>query len=221
MNQPLLTSHRRTLLCTILALALCTPLMAQHHNTHDERALQEDPRLAPGQIAPVLEGLGDHHHKVTTSSERAQLFFDQGLKLTYGFNHQEALRAFKEAARLDPECAMAYWGWALVLGPNLNLPMATDVVPQAWEAIQTAVKLEDKVSEKERGMIEALAARFTEVQVQFRTPPIQLFNRPDGLADADYRQMRRDGALCEMRPNVLTNLPYRCWRSTPHTVNAA
>ena len=99
------------------------------------------PRLAPGQIAPVLEGLGDHHHKVTTSSERAQLFFDQGLKLTYGFNHQEALRAFKEAARLDPECAMAYWGWALVLGPNLNLPMATDVVPQAWEAIQTAVKL--------------------------------------------------------------------------------
>jgi hypothetical protein len=72
----------------------------------------------------VLEGLGDHHHKITTTSQHAQLFFDQGLKLTYGFNHKEALRSFKETARLDPDCAMAYWGWALVLGPNLNLPMS-------------------------------------------------------------------------------------------------
>ena len=125
MKQTLYSSHaprRAAHFCLALALMLCAPAMAQHHNTHDERALQEDPRLAPGQIAPVLEGLGDHHRQVTTSSERAQLFFDQGLKLTYGFNHQEALRAFKEAARLDPECAMAYWGLARSVPPWPGLP---------------------------------------------------------------------------------------------------
>jgi hypothetical protein len=59
--------------------------------------------------------------------------------LTYAFNHQEALRSFKEAVRHDPDCAMAYWGWALVLGPNLNLPMSAEVVPQAYEAVQMAL----------------------------------------------------------------------------------
>ena len=154
----------RLTLSTILAAGLVAwaagPAAAQHPNRHDERALAEDPRLAPGQLAPVLEGLGDHHHPVTTRSERAQLFFDQGLKLTYGFNHQEALRAFKEAARLDPDCAMAYWGWALVLGPNLNLPMRPEVISQASEAIALAVERKDRVSEPERGYIEALAKRY-------------------------------------------------------------
>ncbi len=148
----------------LLLLCFATLAAAQHHghNRHDPRALAEDPRLAPGQLAPVLEGLGDHHHEVTTRSERAQQFFDQGLKLTYGFNHQEALRAFKEAARLDPDCAMAYWGWALVLGPNLNLPMRAEAVPQAWEAVRLAVAHKDKVSERERDYIEALAKRYAE-----------------------------------------------------------
>ncbi len=150
---------RQCFLATSLFL-LAGSLTAQHHNQHDERALAEDPRLAPGQIAPVLEGLGEHHHQVTTHSERAQLFFDQGLKLTYGFNHQEALRSFKEAARLDPDCAMAYWGWALVLGPNLNLPMRAEVVQQAYDAIQMALERKDKVTDAERMYIEALAKRY-------------------------------------------------------------
>jgi hypothetical protein len=69
---------------------------------------------------------------VSAQSEKAQYFFDQGLRLTYAFNHQEALRSFKEAARNDPDCGTAYWGWVLVLGPNLNLPMSPEVVPQAF-----------------------------------------------------------------------------------------
>ncbi len=146
----------------IVVAGLVAPVAAQHHNQHDERALGEDPRLAPGQIAPVLEGLGDHHHAITTSSDEAQRFFDQGLLLTYGFNHQEALRAFKEAARLDPDAAMTYWGWALVLGPNLNLPMRPEVVEQAYDAIQDAVARRNGVSEKERAMIEALALRYSD-----------------------------------------------------------
>jgi tetratricopeptide (TPR) repeat protein len=158
------------LLLAALALLPASPAGAQHQNRHDPRALAEDPRLAPGQIAPVLEGLGDHHHEVTTKSERAQLFFDQGLKLTYGFNHQEALRAFKEAARLDPDCAMAYWGWALVLGPNLNLPMRPEVVGQAYEAIQTALQLKDRVTAPERAYIEALAKRYVDDPAADRQP---------------------------------------------------
>ncbi len=149
-------------LFTVLSLVGFGTARAQHHNEHDARALEEDPASAEGPIAPVLKGLGDHHHPVTTRSERTQMFFDQGLRLTYGFNHQEALRAFKEAARLDPDCAMAYWGWALVLGPNLNLVMQPEVVPQAYEAIRRALSLKKNVTERERDYIEALAKRYTD-----------------------------------------------------------
>ena len=148
-------------LALLLAFAVAGSATAQH-NRHDPRVLREDPRLAGDQIAPVLEGLGEHSRKVTTGSARAQLFFNQGLRLTYGFNHKEALRAFKEAARLDPQCAMAYWGWALVLGPNLNLPMREEVIPQAWEAIQLALENKQHVSQKERDLIDALAKRYSE-----------------------------------------------------------
>ena len=71
-------------------------------------------------LAPRLQNLGVHTFKVTTRSAKAQLFINQGVNLSYGFNHPEAGRAFAEAARLDPACAMAYWGQALVLGPNIN-----------------------------------------------------------------------------------------------------
>lgn len=143
-----------------LAIAALSPAAAQHHEHHDPQALAADPAVASTQLAPVLSGLGEHHRPVTTRSERAQMFFDQGLKLTYGFNHQEALRSFKEAARLDPDCAMAYWGWALVLGPNLNMPMDPAVAPQAYEAIQDALA-SSAVTPVERGLIEALALRYS------------------------------------------------------------
>lgn len=141
-----------------LALFLATPVFAQ---VHDPKALTADPLTATGPLAPVLTGLGTHHFEVTTKSDRSQYFFDQGYRLTLGFNHSEALRAFKEAVRLDPENAMAYWGWALVLGPNLNLPMQETVVAQAYSALQMAVSLKDQVSARERAYIEALAVRYS------------------------------------------------------------
>jgi len=137
---------------------IAQPSMAK---IHDARALVTDPSTAESPIAPKLEGLGDYHFPVTTQSSDSQRFFDQGLRLTYAFNHSEALRAFKEAVRLDPNNAMAYWGWALVLGPNLNLPMVPEVVPQAYRAIQQALALREKVSVRERDYIEALAERYT------------------------------------------------------------
>jgi tetratricopeptide (TPR) repeat protein len=152
----------RSLAAVSLVASLIAPeaRAGQCHEVRDPTALQADPAAAAGPIAPLLDGLGTHHHRVTTRSARAQRFFDQGLKLDYAFNHQEALRAFKEAARLDPECAMAYWGWALVLGPNLNLAMKPDVAPQAWAAIQKAMALRDRATPRERAYIEALAARY-------------------------------------------------------------
>src|SRR5690606_342572 len=76
--------------------------------------------------APLLKGLGDHAHPITTRSPQAQKYFNQGLVLMYGFNHAEAIRSFKAAAELDPECAMAWWGVAYCEGPNINAPMMPD-----------------------------------------------------------------------------------------------
>ncbi|HZL84227.1 MAG TPA: hypothetical protein VFD07_02490 [Candidatus Krumholzibacteria bacterium] len=165
---------RFSLMSQRLAAAVVTLVVseaqAQVAGVFDERALREDPRQAKTAIAPVLEGIGTHHHPITTKSKEAQKFFDQGLKLTFGFNHQEALRAFKEAARLDPDCAMAYWGWALVLGPNINLPMQSEVMGQAYEAMQLAVARKDKVSAAERDYIEALANRYVAEAAADRAP---------------------------------------------------
>src|ERR1700723_3545597 len=111
--------------------------------------------------APVFQGLGDHHHPISTKNARTQAFFDQGINLLFGFNHAEAIRSFREAARLDPDCAMCWWGMAFALGPNINLPMPDDAAAPAWAALQRAKALEAKASPEERGWIEALAARYS------------------------------------------------------------
>ena len=77
---------------------------------------------------PLYDGLGTSGREVTTDSELAQAYFDQGLALCWGFNHDEALRSFNEMARLDPDCAMAHWGMAYALGPNINRPMTAPAV---------------------------------------------------------------------------------------------
>ena len=115
----------------------------------------------PGQLAPRLQNLGDYKFPVTTSSPRAQLFINQGIMLAYGFNHAEAARSFREAARLDPKCAMAYWGMALVVGPNINMPMPPVAEAKAYELIQKAVSLKSNASEREGAYIDALAKRYS------------------------------------------------------------
>src|SRR5690606_988934 len=126
------------------------------HSMHAASAISAD---AP--LAPRLSGLGDLHHPVSTSNEDAQAFFDQGLRLLYAFNHPEALRAFQEAARLDPSLAMAYWGQAMALSPNLNAPMTPENGRLAYAAIQEARARAASATPVERGLIEALAARFS------------------------------------------------------------
>ncbi len=131
-------------------------------SSQDEERWKTDPRLSEGQIAPLLNGMGEHTHPVTAASDRVQLFFDQGLNLTFGFNHAEAIRAFQETARLDPNCAMAYWGMALAYGPNINSRMGPENAKKAYESIQKAVSLKPLVSQQERDYIDALARRYSD-----------------------------------------------------------
>jgi len=121
-------------------------------------------------IAPLLEGMGDHHHPISSQSERAQTFFDQGMVLAFGFNHAEAERAFREAARVDPECAICWWGVAWVLGPNINLPMLPDAAEPAWQALERSRSLAEHASERERAYIEALAPRYAAEPPEDRAP---------------------------------------------------
>lgn len=123
---------------------------------------------AKDRLAPLLEGMGDLHFAVTTKNAMTQRFFNQGLVLSYAFNHKEAERAFREAARLDPDCAMAYWGAALVLGPNINATMDQAENAAAYAALQKALALASPASEKEQAFINALSRRYAEIPPENR-----------------------------------------------------
>lgn len=114
-----------------------------------------------GAIAPRLQKLGDHKFPVSTKNAQAQLFMNQGLNLSYAFNHAEAGRAYREAERLDPKLAIAYWGEALALGPNINAPMDPASEPRALEAIQKAIALKANASPREQALIDALKFRYS------------------------------------------------------------
>src|SRR5262249_35342240 len=109
---------------------------------------------------PMWAGLGSVAYKITTANERAQAYFDQGLRLAYAFNHAEAQRAFRVAQKLDPDCAMCFWGEALVLGPNINLPMQEDAIAPAFAAAQKAKMLAAKAGPREQALIAALGVRY-------------------------------------------------------------
>jgi len=111
--------------------------------------------------APVFTGLGAHHMAISTKVPETQKFFDQGVNLLFGFNHAEAIRSFREAARLDPGCAMCWWGMSVALGPNINLPMPPDAVAPAWQALQQAKARAPKASPREQAWIAALATRYS------------------------------------------------------------
>ncbi|WP_281540749.1 tetratricopeptide repeat protein [Maribacter aestuarii] len=115
------------------------------------------------QIAPLFDNLGNLNFTITTKEKLAQTFFNQGMKLTYAFNHAEAHRSFMEASRLDPNAAMTYWGQAYALGPNINDPQPLDERKEKYnEAMAKAVKFASKASKKEQALIEALTHRYSE-----------------------------------------------------------
>jgi tetratricopeptide (TPR) repeat protein len=160
----------KTAVSRVLGIALIAFLSAY--------TLAQTPSAAEGNVsshprgvgAPLFDNLGNYQHGITTKSPDAQRYFNQGLVLTYGFNHGEAIRSFREAARLDPNCAMCYWGVALALGPNINKPMDADDGLLAWKAVQQAKGLAARVSASERAYISALEKRYSPQVVADRRP---------------------------------------------------
>ena len=110
---------------------------------------------------PLYTDLGAHHVAISTKVPAAQQYFDQGMRLVYGFNHGEAIRAFVEAARRDPDCAICHWGASLASGPHVNAPMDSAGGVMAWAHLQSAQALKAKASARERAFIDALAARYS------------------------------------------------------------
>ncbi|HEY6436744.1 MAG TPA: hypothetical protein VIY47_09140, partial [Ignavibacteriaceae bacterium] len=126
--------------------------------------------------APLFDNLGTLDFPITTNSELAQQYFNQGVILAYGFNHEEAFRSFEEVARLDSNCGMAYWGMAYVLGPNINLPMDASSVHTAYEAIQKAITLLDDETQNEKDFVMALSERYSAEVMEDRTPLDQAYS---------------------------------------------
>src|SRR3954465_11565461 len=122
------------LVCVLVVFSACVAAVAQHE-------------MHPGsKPATLMSGLGDLHHPVSTSNPEAQKFFDQGVRLIYAFNHEEAAGSFERAAELDPKLAMAYWGLAEAVGPNYNDPADPDRYKKAHEAIAKAEELASNAS---------------------------------------------------------------------------
>ena len=133
----------------LLTLSICGAVSAQEHSS-----------MQQSKPATLMTGLGDLHHPVSTTNAEAQQFFDQGLRLIYAFNHDEAARSFTRATQLDPKLAIAYWGIAEAVGPNYNDPASDDRFKEAHAAIQKAVDLSANASPNERAYIQAMALRF-------------------------------------------------------------
>jgi tetratricopeptide (TPR) repeat protein len=136
---------------------------APHRHTEVWQATGARPASEPeaDENVPLLPGLGTLRYPVSTGNPLAQRYFDQGLRLAYAFNHAEARRAFRQAGRLDPGCALCFWGEALVLGPNINMPMAGESLAPAMEALAKARAVAGGATPREQALIEALAARYS------------------------------------------------------------
>ena len=130
--------------CSAVALAMCDVLAAKE---------------------PLYDGLGSYSRKITTDSPEAQRYFDQGLAFLHGFNHRAAIRAFQQAAEIDPRCAMAHWGLALACGPHINLTVVPPPAAElAWKELNLARKNADYASPVERTLIDALGKRYANPQ---------------------------------------------------------
>jgi tetratricopeptide (TPR) repeat protein len=136
-------------------LSIAPPLTGQEHQ-HPSGQPTTD-----AAATPLYDNLGTLHHEITTRSQMARQYFDQGLRLTYAFNHDEAIKSYKQALQYDSTCAMCYWGIAYALGPNINVPMDTSAVRPAYEAVQNAMKYAGSTSAPERSYIEALSKRYS------------------------------------------------------------
>jgi len=198
------------LITFLLAVALAVGVAhAQHAHDHEPAYTDATP--------PLLAGLGDHQMPITVSAE-ARPYFDQGLMFVYGFDHFEATRAFQEAIRLDPECAMCHWGLALALGPHINAPMTPEAVEPAYQAIKRALELADATTERELAYIEALATRYASDPSADRSALDQAY--ADAMRDLSVAYPDDDDAATLFAEALMNLMPWDYWAS-PGTPRSA
>ena len=154
---------------------------------------------------PIHTNLGTHHRTIGTRVPLAQQYFDQGLRLVYGFNHAEAIRSFTRATELDPACGMCWWGIAYALGPHVNAGMDSASGVQAYQAAQTALSRSSNASAWERAYIRAVAARYAPVPPADRAGLDSAYAREMGAVARTYpddldAQALYAEALMDLRP---------------------
>jgi len=191
----------------LTVLVLATGGAAAQHNGADGKA-------------PLLGNLGNRHYKVSTANDDAQRYFDQGLTLCWAFNHPEAIRSFQRAAKLDPDCAMAYWGLAFAYGPNINLPMGEEVNEKAYTAAQKAAELAGKCTPREQAYVQAMAKRYAKDRPKDRAPLDRAF--ADGMREVHKAYPDDlDGAVL-FAESLMDTMPWNYWtedgKPKPETV---
>jgi hypothetical protein len=176
---------------------------------------------APAQAAApkLFDDFGDLHRDIGSKVPAAQRYFDQGLRMAYGFNHEAAGRSFAAAARLDPECAMCLWGQALVLGPNINVPMDPANAKDAVAFAQGAMRLAAHARPADRALIAALQARYADPAPEDRAPLDAAY--ADAMAKV-VREFPQDDDAATMHAEALMDLtPWAYWtaegQQTEHT----
>lgn len=192
----------------VLALVVIVVAAAGYYSYGRMQARDGTPDLAPVG-ATLLDGLGDYSMPVASGHPEVQRWFDQGLALTYGFNHDAAERSFLKAAELDPDCAMCWWGAALVLGPHVNAAMDPANNAKAWDRVQRALDAARDTNEKERDWIEALAARYAEAPPEDRRPLDEAYAAAMGELAAKHPD---DDDVAAMHAEAMMDLqPWDYW----------
>lgn len=203
---------QRIALFSAAAAVFLTASACRHSHTQPEAA---STTTRDGRLSPLLSNLGNLNAPVTTNSPDAQKYFNQGLTLVYAFNHAEALRSFQEAARADPACAMAYWGQALALAPNINdSAIGPDREEQGARAIAESVKRKANATPREAALIDALAARFSQSGKPDRK---QLNERYAAAMKTVYQRFPEDPDVATLFADAVMNtMPWDYWRdNTP------
>lgn len=160
---------------------------------------------------PLLDGLGNLHHPASTRSKLAQRYFDQGLMLSYAFNHTEAIRAFSSATKVDPEFALAYWGIAYASGPHVNKPMTKEDNERAWPALKRALELKQYANPVERDYIEALSKRYQAEFVEDRSALDKEYaNAMRGLSKKHPDDLDAQVLFAEA---LMDTMPWDYWKS--------
>lgn len=209
------------LLSTSVAILFCNPA-AYGANAPEENAADASAEITPSDAdlvkiagAPLFDGLGDYNRNISSRSDGARRYFNQAMVLAFGFNHAEAIRSFRAAQKLDPECAICFWGEALATGPNINVTAKGKAVmsdadrKSAFAAINRAVALKSNASPIEQALIEAQAARYNGDPATDRTPLDIAYANAMGKVVQDFPD--DDDAAAMFAEAWMNTMPWDYW----------